>query len=274
MKIVPGSSEIPFIFSAHHASDNFAEFSERSALNAFERKAYSDYGTDMTVPAVGHYALVAEHSRGLIDLNRAPDNPTRFATTDFSNPPNNIWLKDNELTTQERQSLHETCYVPYHNQIEQWVRNTAEPLVVVAWDNTADKIIGKNVAGQDVRMPAIILSNNASENSTKNNVGEQTTCDPVLLQLIGEHVQNSLQQAGFKSDVHYNLVFRGGYIAQRYNTESLGLKYSVQSLQIEYSTALTHNQETLEPLPGKVADFRAAMELALIAAYNQYKLLQ
>lgn len=274
MKVINGQSIIPFIFSAHHASDNFAEYSDRCALTQLERKAYSDYGTDMTVPVVGHYVLIAEQSRGLIDLNRAPDNPTRFATTDFSNPPNNIWLKDNELTKQERQSLHATHYVPFHNQIEQWVRSATEPLVVVAWDNTADKIVGKNVAGQDVRMPAIILSNNGSENATKNNVGEQTTCDPVLLQLIGEQVQTSLQHAGFQSDVHYNLVFRGGYIAQRYNAESLGLKCAVQSLQIEYSTALTHNQETLEPLPGKVADFRAAMEQALIAAYEQYKLLQ
>jgi N-formylglutamate amidohydrolase len=273
MKKVNGEARIPFIFTAHHASDNFAEFSDRCALSAIERKAYSDYGTDCTVPTIGICAIIAEASRGLVDLNRFPNDQARFPTTDFATPPNNIWISGQQPTAVEQQGIQDSYYTPFHRAVRQAADEHDGLTVVVAWDNTSEKIIGKNEAGDDVLMPAIILSNNGSENSAKNHDGLQITCDAHLLECMAENITNELGSAGFANDVHLNLVFRGKYIAQNYSNYQRQSANTVQAFQIEYSTALTHNQQTLGDF-GRMNEFRNAMEQALIAAYEQYKLLQ
>ena len=47
----------------------------------------------------------------------------------------------------------------------------------------------------------------------------------------------------------FNLVYKGGYSTQTYNTNrhpDLECDYPVQSFQIEHDTIITHDQETLE----------------------------
>jgi N-formylglutamate amidohydrolase len=266
-----GSADIPFVFSVHHASDNFAEFSNRCALTPLQRKAYSDYGTDKTVPSVGICAVIAELSRGIVDLNRNPDDAARFPLFDFANPPNKIWSENQHLNTKEQASVHTTYFAPYHAEIEHQAQSTSGTAFVVAWDNTAQKSIGQNEQGQDVVMPTIILSNNGDEESTERVDGQSTTCDPRLLLLIGDCFKKYLNKAGLPSDVHLNLVFKGKHVIQAHTTWPSG---STQSLQIEYSTALTHNQKTLDEIPGRTDMVRGVAELALSEAYEQYKLLQ
>ncbi len=273
MKRVDGQSQIPFVFTAHHASADFVEYSHRCALSQYERKAYSDYDTDITVPTVGICAIIAQASRGLVDLNRFPSDPNRFPTTDFAVPLNNIWLDGQAPTSVEQKSILDAYFVPFHDAVLQAIDSNTGPTVVVAWDNTAQKIIGQNDAGQDVMMPSIILSNNGSENSAENHDGLQVTCDARLLELVAQEISNELSKAGFAYDVHLNLVFRSKYIAQNYSNYQRQSDKEVQAFQIEHSTALTHNQQTLEDI-GRTSEFREAMERALIAAYQQYKLLQ
>jgi N-formylglutamate amidohydrolase len=273
MKKVEGQAHIPFIFTAHHASDNFAEFSDRCALSPLERKAYSDYGTDITVPKIGSCAIIAEVSRGLVDLNRFPDDPTRFATTDFASPPNTIWRSDQQPTTTERHAIVDTYFAPFHNAVKDAIDEHSGLTFVVAWDNTADKIIGQNDTGEDVRMPAIILSNNGTEGSAENHDGLQATCDARLLELAAKTISDELGKSGFANEVCLNLVFKSKFIAQNYSTYGRQAEKPIQSFQVEYSSALTHDQQTLKDL-GRMEDFREAMERALITAYEQYKLLQ
>lgn len=73
MKRIAGSREVPVIYTAHHASADFGEFVDRSALHVEQRLRFSDYGTDETVPLNGLAAFIAERSRALGDLNRHPN---------------------------------------------------------------------------------------------------------------------------------------------------------------------------------------------------------
>ena len=77
---------LPVIYTAHHASHDFREFSDRCALSDEERVRFSDYGTDETVARNGLATLIAAHSRALGDLNRAPDDPGRFQEEDYARP--------------------------------------------------------------------------------------------------------------------------------------------------------------------------------------------
>ena len=94
---------VPVIYSAHHASYDFGTFADRCALLPEERKRYCDLGTEQTVPRNGIQTFIGEYSRGLIDLNRAPDAPTLFPEYDFARPkPHPIWREGEGLSEEER----------------------------------------------------------------------------------------------------------------------------------------------------------------------------
>jgi hypothetical protein len=77
-------------------------------------------------------------------------------------------------------------------------------------------------------------------------------------------VAKELSQAGLPHDIKYNLVYKGGYITQRYTNyskpEQLPTKNLVQSFQVEYNMALTHNYENLELLPNRCDQLREIFE--------------
>lgn len=273
MRVIKGSAEIPFVFSAHHASDDFGAYTDRCALTDLQRKAYSDYGTSQTVPQNGIGAVEATLSRGIVDLNRAPADAQQFAQYDFANPVNAIWKQGQQLSEAEKQQILQDYYETFHGALTELAESADSGVsIVVAWDNTAQKVIGNNEVGEPVVMPTIILSNQGDEELQSRADGQQTTCDPQLLKLIGDQLTNALAAADLPNDVHYNLVFKGKQIvASHTEWPNNPLR---QSLQIEYSSVLTHNQETLEELPGRINLVRSVAEHALTQAFQQYRLLQ
>lgn len=242
---------LPIIYSAHHASHNFGEYSDRCGLTLDQRKRYCDLGTADTVPENGIVTLIGTHSRGIVDLNRAPDKATLFLKEDFARgKPHAIWLPGAAPMSSEKRDLKESIYDVYHGEIYRIVTERCEKAkdtLVIAWDNTADYVIGQDVSGCDVHMPSIILSNNGTEGGC---VGPQITCDSDFLQALGLAFEKTLEAVGLPHDVRYNQVFRGGYITQHYtNFTKHNSAYGgarVQSLQVEYNMAMTHNQKTLE----------------------------
>jgi N-formylglutamate amidohydrolase len=282
MKIISGSSSVPVIYTAHHASHDFREFDDRVALTHEQKVRFSDYGSDKTVPVNGLVSLVAEHSRALGDLNRAIDSLESFQTQDFSRPFRQpIWNSDNTLEDSEKARCLKQYYEPFHNEIISQLSRRREPTFVVAWDNTAHYEIGTDDAGRSVTMKPFILSNQGAEGSANARPGEYTSCDPVFLTLLAQFLKTELKKRDLPNEIHLNLVFRGGYICRRYSSAinrsellELGIDREVQSLQVEYDTAITHDQVTLEEKPDRITALREAFSEAIEKSIKDYKNLQ
>ena len=278
MKIIEGSKDLPVIYSAHHASHNFGGFSERVALTEEQRIRLSDYGTDITVPLNGLFTLIATHSRALGDLNRAPNNPTLFQDQDFGRPEkHNIWLSGKQLTESEKVYCQEKIHDPYHEKIVDLLIGRDRPTFVVAWDNTAHYLIGKNETGEEVIMPPVILSNRGREESASPTEGELTSCDPEFMVLLADYLRKELNVRQLPNEVHLNLVYKGGYICHRYSSLSnqlelgkLGISAEVQSLQVEYNAAITHDQKTLAFDAQKANLLQTAFSYAMKLAIKNY----
>jgi N-formylglutamate amidohydrolase len=278
MQRINGSKEVPVIYTAHHASYDFHEFSHRVALTEKQKVQFSDYGTADTVPHNGIATFIAQHGRALGDLNRDPDDPNRFQTQDYAQPQRHpIWYDHQELIDAEKSYCQSTYYEPFHASIVAELQKQSRPTFVVAWDNTAHYTIGKNEAGEDVLMKPIILSNRGDEETAHNN-SEATSCDPQFLEILADNLRIELQNHGLPNEVHLNLVFKGGYICRQYSSirnpdfmRQNNIAVQVQSLQVEYDTALTHNQETLEPNSGNVAALRKAFSDAIASTIETYK---
>lgn len=134
------------------------------------------------------------------------------------------------------------------------LRQATQPTLVVAWDNTANYFIGKNLAGEDIIMPSFVLSNRGAENSADAS-DEPTSYDPQLLTTPAQYFALELEQHGIPNDIHLNLVYCGGFITRQYSSRrhsaellQQGITHTVQSLQLGYNTKLTHCQQTLVPL--------------------------
>jgi len=271
MKLVKGSGKVPVIYTAHHASHDFHKFDSRVALSEEQKIRFSDYGTDLTVPTNGLASIIAEHSRALGDLNRDPNDPGRFQTQDYGQPiRHDIWRAGKELTEAEKTDCQTTFHQPFHDEIISQLTARRGPTFVVAWDNTAHYRIGDYLTGKHEMMRPFILSNRGSEESGEAGSNEPVSCDPALLELLAEKFRVELRQRGLPDEVHLNFVMKGGYVCRRYSTlcnaeelHALGVTADIQSLQLEYDTAITHDQITLEPYPDKIIALREAFNAAI-----------
>jgi len=278
--------KLPVVFSAHHASDNFGEFSDRCALNSEQRRKFSDYGTAETVPRDGVLNMVAEASRGLVNLNASSDEPEKlFRNQDFAKPtPNDIWLPGRAPMDPERADIVSRYYSKYHGALLDKVRGFQRPSIVVAWDNTAHYQISEKKTGEDEMMKPVILSNKGTRDSADKvdpseirafgEEGKQTTCDPRFLDEFRYQLRRALKEVEldkYADEIYFNRVYKGGHVAEHYNTrrhpKELDTDYAVQSLQFEYDTAITHNQETLEANPEVMTKLRIAVERAMYRTY-------
>ena len=247
---------LPVIYTAHHASHDFREFSDRCALSDEERVRFSDYGTDSQAAEVNIYGtdetvarnglatLIAAHSRALGDLNRAPDDPGRFQEEDYARPNRHpIWKEGISLSNDEKVHCDTMYFQPFHQAIVDAIIAADQPVLVVAWDNTAHYNIGVNDAGEEMVMKPFILSNRGAEES-----------------------------------VESSLVYKGGYITRHYSSHrndevlrSLGITHPIQSLQVEYDTSITHDKQ-LKPNHDAIARLRAAFSEAIESTLASYPL--
>jgi len=278
MIIREGTGDVPVIYTAHHASHDFGEFSDRVALTDEQRLRFSDYGTAETVPDNGIISLIADRSRGLGDLNRDPDDPGRFQLQDYGQPTrHDIWKNGMHLTDEEKAYCQSTIYEPYHDAIIEQLRQRREPTFVIAWDDTAHYMIGDYTHGKHHMMRPFILSNRGQEGSGDEGPDEPVSCDPHLLRMIAEGFAKELGARGLPNEVSLNFVMKGGYICRRYSTlrnadelRELGVTANVQSLQIEYDTILTHDQTSLVPDREKIAALKQAFSVAVAKAILRF----
>lgn len=264
---------LPIIYSAHHASPNFHSWSKRCVLTTEQRLRFSDYGTSLTVPENGILTLRGKYSRGIIDLNRDIGHERLFPNTDYSKPKKNpIWKKGYDLQKEEKVEIIQKIYTPYHNKIMRAIRSFGRAGIVIAWDNTAYYPIGKNEQGKEQMMKSFILSNQGAEgffdvSSEEKKKGELPTCNPQFLEEFVMYFKRSLSKRKLPTEIYLNHVFKGGHVAERYNTyrhpDKLNVSYGVQSFQIEYDMSITHDSQTLIPKYDVIVSLREAFEEAI-----------
>jgi N-formylglutamate amidohydrolase len=278
MKLVSGSQELPIIYTTHHASHDFGEFSHRVALSEEQKLRFSDYGTDLTVPENGIVAIVAERSRALGDLNRDPTEPGRFQDQDYAQPDrNDVWKAGEGLTDEEKAYCQSTIYEPFHQTIVDQLKARDDLTFVVAWDNTAHYLIGDYIHGKTHMMRPFILSNRGQDNSPLAGPDEPTSCDPQFLAKLADNFATFLAQRGLPDEVLLNYVMKGGYITRQYSSlrnkedlRKLGISCDVQSFQLEYDTAITHDQITLKPNTQNIKALKEAFSEAASKSIKQY----
>ena len=278
MKLIAGTQDLPIIYTAHHASHDFGEFSSRVALTKEQRIRFSDYGSDLTVPTNGIAAIIGDRSRALGDLNRDPDEPGRFQDQDYGQPDRHkIWLPGQELTEKEKLQCQTSVYMPFHEAIIDQLKTRDDLTFVVAWDNTAHYMIGDYENGKNTMMRPFILSNRGLEDSPMAGPDEPTSCDPRFLAVLADNFTTALAQRDLPYEVLLNFVMRGGYITRHYSTlrnpedlKKLGVNCEVQSLQLEYDTSITHDQDTLKPKTENIKALKEAFSEAINKTVKGY----
>lgn len=267
------SESVPIIYTTPHESHVFSapgipDLESRIALDELQQESFSDYGTDISVPTNGIVNIRAQRSRGLGDPNRSPDHPLLFAPNDFAQPSNGVWLPGKELTAKEKTVLTALHFADYHAKIESAARASIEKrkTLVVSWHNTSDYSIGTDSNGDDVHMPDIILSNFGAENRPDSDE-RIVACDPELLEALRDNFEAQLREDDIDVNARINYGYFGGYDTQRYATKRQPKDFSgtheLQALQVEYNTKFTHDQETLEIIPGVMERIKAAFEKAI-----------
>jgi len=282
MKIVEGNEEVPVIYTAHHASHDFADFNSRVALSDEQKIRFSDYGSNLTVPLNGIAVIVADKSRALGDLNRSPTDPDRFQTQDYAQPiRNDIWKPNEGLSDLEKANCQRNFYEPFHQAIIDKLKERDELTFVVAWDNTAHYLIGDYASGKTHLMKPFILSNRGGDNSPEAESDEPTSCDPKFMRILAREFAVELGERGLPSQVLLNFVMKGGYICSQYSSlrnkdvlQKLGVMSEVQSLQLEYDTIITHDQITLLPKNDNIKAMREAFSKAIAKAVAEYSLVR
>ena len=275
----------PILYSAHHRSNDFLEFTDRCALTEDQRKRLSDLGTDLTVPCHGILPpLLASHSRGIVDLNRSPNHLDLFRDDDFADPPNRIWLPWQEPTAREQEDILRRIYQTYHDRLLACIQELSlehPSIIVVAWDNMGRYPLRADGSPRPGHIVPFILSNCGMTEGVDQDERqcEPTSCDPAFLFRLAEEFHHSLLACGFSSHIadgiHFNLPgFKGGYVCEHYTTRrhpELPVGADVQSLQVEYDIALTHNPHTLEADDNAIRRLQQAFVMAMGRTYQNVR---
>src|SRR3989344_124817 len=193
--------------------------------------------------------IIAEYSRALGDLNRAPNTADVFPSHDFESidgTRRKIW--GTVLSGAEHQHLLRSHHHAFHEQVRSALMRGGN--VVIDWHSMPEMYrlgSGKEVEGLS-RMPALILSNNGVPGkSWTERPDTRTTCDPALLQLIADELPNQLRIAGLPTDIELNTLSDRpnadcGHIPVLSNTRpnhALGVGHRVDAVQVEYSREIS-----------------------------------
>jgi len=98
------------------------------------------------------------------------------------------------LSEAEKNELHARFYKPFHGEIVTQLRAADKPVLVVAWDNTAHYVIGKNKSNEEVTMPSFVLSNRGGEETAEAD-GEPTSCSAELPTTLKYYLSTSSRYA-------------------------------------------------------------------------------
>lgn len=251
--IITPMKKLPIITSAPHDSDDFAEFSERVALDTWQIGEFSDKYTADTAyhpKALGN--LKSTRSRGLGSLNQ-PRDYSLFKHQDFHG--NTIWKDGLHLTSEEKEYCFTTHHDPFYEEIKKLIKNSRDEGFekVILWDHhdtgDFDQRTGKRdrmLPGEKRTMPPFILSNFGIPHTGSVDPNYGFTSSPSwFVQKIQTFIS---EEFGIdKKYVEINTSYKGGYITQYFGNPINNFGNEVYAIQIEYNRGFIMDQSTRKP---------------------------
>ena len=188
------------------------------------------------------FQITMEYYRAVIDLNRqpddiAPENPDGVIKS------HTCWnvpvYKSNSLPNENlKKTLLNKYYFPYHEQLEEQIRNPKIKLAIDCHSMAAKSPPIEKDAGT-VR-PLICLGNLGDGNGEIEPVFNRVTCDPELIRFMADEFKIVFQHEDLEVEPPaistMNIPFNGGHITRRYGGRGIPF------VQIEMSRALYLNK--------------------------------
>jgi N-formylglutamate deformylase len=224
----------PLLISMPHVGTTIPTEVAAQMLPVAQEKADTDWHLALLynmAQELGASTLIAEHSRYVIDLNRAPDNANLYPGQDttglcpvdtFAKQP--LYLPDQLPTDAEIQRRIQTYWQPYHQQLQaELARLQRQHRRVVLWD--AHSIASVVPRFFDGRLPDLNFG-----------TADQKSCAPALQQRLAACLQYSADAQRY-SHV-FNGRFKGGYITRQYGQPA----QHIHAVQLEMSQRVYMNE--------------------------------
>jgi N-formylglutamate deformylase len=197
----------------------------------------------------------ATASRFVVDLNRERNEGGEngvIKRTDFARVP--FYRGEYVLDEAERERRLSLYYDPYHRALETAIAAGGIRFFI---DGHSMEARGPAIGPDGGKpRPALCIGNFGDENG--DSLGGPTSCDPELARrirfLLNGFIANLLREPGAPQGVLLNNPFDGGHILSRYTRPP----FAIPGVMIEVNRALYLDEETLQPLPGRIEKLRTA----------------
>lgn len=247
---------LPLVFSIPHGSDAIPpELAGEFSLTGDQITESTDLGTREIFGGLDALAVVAaEHSRYLVDLNRAPDDMSELgvvARVDYDD--RRVFKPGAEPDPEEVARRVERWWRPYHRRLEEALARPGALGLIDCHSMTGVGPIGAPDPGKP--RADLCLGNLGGPDGGPLPGGGELSCPPELARRFAE----CFERAGLS--VSLNQPYRGGYITQYY-----GRRLMAQgrfALQIEMNKSRYLDWDGITPLAPAVERTRARLEIAL-----------
>lgn len=257
---------LPLLVSTPHCSGhvphwifaNMAETGEQP--EALRRRIYreGDPCTDeiFHVPEAA-VTVNALASRFVVDLNRERTEEGEngvIKLTDFERRP--FFPSGYTVSPRERDLRLSLYYDPFHQALEKAMADGTIRFFIDGHSMTSHgPAIGPD---HDEPRPALCIGNFGDGEGNPVS-GVPTSCPGVqarrIRDLLSDSLGEILRESGLTEGARLNQPFDGGHILRKYSSAP----YSVPGVMIEVNRALYLDEETLQPIPGRIQKLRKAI---------------
>jgi N-formylglutamate amidohydrolase len=204
--------------------------------------------------------LNAPASRFVADLNRERGEVGEngvIKLTDFGRRP--FFPNGYSVGPRERELRLSLYYDPYHRALEQALSPAGRAGIRFFLDGHSMTSQGPALGpDHDEPRPALCIGNFGDDRGEPV-AGMSTSCPPDqarrIRDLLGDLLADVIRESGLPEGPALNRPFDGGHILRKYSSPP----YSVPGVMVEVNRALYLDEETLQPLPKRIAKLQKAM---------------
>ncbi|HCI47716.1 MAG TPA: N-formylglutamate amidohydrolase [Rhodospirillaceae bacterium] len=254
----PASQVLPIVLASPHSGDTYpADLIRKTSLSLMQLRRSEDAFVDrLYAPAVQNgVPLIRSHlGRVFVDLNREPYelDPAMFSgpLPPYANTrsprlaaglgtiakviASGETIYNAPLDFKDVATLLDTYYKPYHQALEELLRETREQFGIAI-------LIDCHSMPSNVGLPKPQNDHKNRAKSIDFVLGDchRSSCDATITAFVDRH----LSRLGY--NVIRNRPYAGGYTTQNYGRPSKG----IHALQVEVNRALYMDEAKIEPLP-------------------------
>ena len=231
------AGSVPLLISMPHVGTVIAPEVAAQMLPVAQEKADTDWHLPLLyemAQQLGASTMVAEYSRYVIDLNRAPDNASLYPGQDTTGlcPVDTfhqqaLYASENLPSEAEVQRRIDLYWQPYHQQLQAELQRLLDLHgCVVLWD--AHSIASVVPRFFDGKLPDLNFG-----------TADQRSCSPDLQQALAHQLQQlALSGSAMQYSHVFNGRFKGGYITRHYGQP----ERHIHAVQLEMSQCVYMNE--------------------------------